>query len=127
MQKTSPPDDAGFTMVELMMSMLILTVGLLGLLQSIQIAYQHNAGNKMRDQAVLLAEEELASFRNRSSFVPLHVETVQRPIAGAEKRFTVTRTSESIGGDTNRLTVAVRWTFRNATTRHEIYTLKKKY
>jgi type IV pilus assembly protein PilV len=113
-------------MVELMMSMLILTVGLLGLLQSIQIAYQHHARNRMRDEAVLLAEGQLASFRSSTSSLPLTVWTEKRSISGLDKKFTVTRRSEPVGGDIQRLTVAVRWGFGNTSTTHEIYTLKKK-
>ena len=69
MTRTSRKDSGGFTLVEMMMAMLVLTVGLLGLLQSIQVAWQHNARNRLREEAVLLAEERMNDFRiNHTSF-----------------------------------------------------------
>lgn len=62
----SPSDERGFTLIELLMAMLIMTVGLLGLLQSLQIAYQHNTRNRMRDEGILMAEEQMNEFRQMS-------------------------------------------------------------
>lgn len=117
------PGRRGFTLIEVLMALLILTVGLLGLLQSVNIAYEHNLRKKMRDEAVVIAEEQLNLMRLNpvlNSFT-----TANNAISGAVKPFRVSRISERIGGSSRKLTVTVRWSFKNLTSVHEIYTIKK--
>lgn len=114
----SPRSSSGFTLVEVLMAMLIMTVGLLGLLQSVNVAYEHNLRNKLREEAVLIAEEKM----NDPSFPS--VTTVSRVIVGASKKFIVTKDALKIG-DSNRLKVTVRWGFKNVSSIHEIYSIKK--
>jgi len=55
-----------FTLIEFVVSVLILTVGLLGLLQTINTAISNNMGNTLRNEATVVADEQLSS---RSSIV----------------------------------------------------------
>jgi type IV pilus assembly protein PilV len=122
-RKTSLFAESGFTLIEVMMAMLVLTVGLLGLLQSVSIAYEHNLRNRLREEAVGLAEEQLHAMLRHGTLKP--VTTASRLIGGVNKQFVVARRSEAAGGETDKLTVAVSWGFKNISTTHEIYTLKK--
>jgi type IV pilus assembly protein PilV len=117
----------GFTLVEVLMAMLIMTVGLLGLLQSVNVAYEHNVRNRLREEAVLIGEEKMNDFRLYPSLYAAFnpITTVDRAIGGMRKKFTVTKDCQPIGGNSNQLRVSVRWAFKNATTAHEIYTIKK--
>lgn len=130
--RTSPSNSRGFTLVELLMAMLILTVGLLGLLQSIEIAFQHDARNKLREEAVLLAEEQLNGMKvlGYDLITSNHTFRIDRPIAGGTRSFSVTKSYLEMGGDggkkSKKLTVAVAWSFRNASTTHTIYTVKSE-
>jgi type IV pilus assembly protein PilV len=126
MQITSPSDSFGFTLVEMMMAMLVMTVGLLGLLQSINVAYEHNLRNKLREEALLVGEEQMNVLR-RSSLPSgtrfQNVTTVVREISGSDKKFSVIRESQPMSS-TQRLKVTVVWSFKNVSTAHTIYTLK---
>lgn len=131
MPPTSPYDSRGFTLVEVMMAMLIMTVGLFGLLQSVNVAYEHTARNKLREEAVQLAEEQMNGFKVR----PFDLVTATsgrsieaRQIAGSFRNFSVTRQCQAMpdGGNSKKLTVAVGWRFKNAKSEHVIYTLKNK-
>lgn len=51
----------GFTLIEFMVSVLILTVGLLGLLQAINLAISTNMNNTLRNEATTLADETLSA------------------------------------------------------------------
>ncbi len=125
MPLTSPSNSQAFTLVEVMMAMLIMTVGLLGLLQSVGVAYEHNIRNRLREEAVLIAEEKMNDLRNNGGFNP--VTTVTRVIGGVGKVFVVNKESLQMGTDSYRLKVAVRWTFKNVTAlKHEIYTVKNR-
>jgi type IV pilus assembly protein PilV len=121
---TSPSSSCGFTLVEVLMAMLIMTVGLVGLLQSLEVAYQHNARNRLREEGVLLAEEQMNVLRQT---VFQKSTTAKRSIGGMTKDFSVTRQVQKINDtDSNRLTVIVGWTFKNATTKHVIYSMTSK-
>jgi len=124
--KTSPSASFGFTLVEMMMAMLVMTVGLLGLLQAINVAYEHNLRNKLREEALLVGEEQMNVLRRSSlpggTFYQ-NVTTVVRGISGVTKKFTVTRECQSMSS-TQRLKVTVVWSFKNISTTHAVYTLK---
>lgn len=122
-RKTSRCAESGFTLIEVMMAMLVLTVGLLGLLQSVSVSYEHNLRNRLREEAVGLAEEQLNTMMSYGALKP--VTTARRVIGGVNKPFVVVRSSDAVGGDCKKLTVAVSWGFKNISTRHEIYTIKK--
>jgi type IV pilus assembly protein PilV len=145
-RKTSLLTNSGFTLLEIMMAMLIMTVGLLGLLQSIQVAYRHNAKNKMRERAVVLADDNLRSFsqlpfekitaRNVQQRYFISDYVLQNNATSSKGNFVVIRDCQPLGtdsidckntdGNSKMLTVTVASVFRNATTKHVIYTVKKK-
>jgi type IV pilus assembly protein PilV len=124
---TSPKNRPGFTLVEVMMAMLVMTVGLLGLLQSVNVAYEHNLRNRLREQALVVGEEQMNLLRSRSLPVDtpyLNRTTVVRVLPGLQKSFTVTSESEPMS-TTQRLKVTVRWGFKNLSTTHVVFSLKK--
>lgn len=124
---TSKAGDRGFTLIEVLMAMLVLTVGLLGLLQSVNISYEHNLRKRLREEAVVLAEEHLNDLRVKKALASFTTfTTATRVMGGVTKSFAVTRSSLPVAGDTVKLTVAVRWGFKNVSTTHEIYTIRKK-
>lgn len=55
----------GFTLIEVMMAMLIMTIGLMALMQTLGNAISHNFSNKLRNDAVMIADR--AMMRDRSS------------------------------------------------------------
>lgn len=123
-RKTSSPAEGGFTLIEVLMAMLILTVGLMGLLQSVMISYGHSLRNRLRGEAVAIAEEQLNEMKQQAAFVAST--TVRRVINGVARPYAVARRFHPLGDDTEKLTVAVSWGFKNLSTTHEIYTIKKK-
>jgi type IV pilus assembly protein PilV len=125
---TSRKNSDGFTLVEVMMAIIVMTIGLLGLLQSVNVAYQHNARNKLREEAVQVAEEQMNDFRlMRFDSITARNAccSVPRDVAGGTRYFKVTRDSETMG-DSKKLTVQVAWQFHNVTTQHVIYTMKNR-
>jgi type IV pilus assembly protein PilV len=132
-------DSSGFTLIEVMMAILIMSVGLLGLLQSVMVAYEHNARNRLREEALLIGEEQMGALINRcnckskgfDTVSTIHIETLQRPIAGANRDFIVTKQTQPLGSDPynitiKKLTVAVAWSFKNVSATHMIYTMKTR-
>ncbi len=55
--------DAGFTLIEFCLAVLIMTVGLLALLQSVNVALNHNLANTIRNEATALADEQMVAIK----------------------------------------------------------------
>lgn len=57
---TAISNNLGFTLIEVLISIIIMMVGLLGLLQTINVALNHNIQNQLRNEAVMVADQVLA-------------------------------------------------------------------
>ena len=110
------------------MAMLVMTIGLLGLLQSVNVAYEHNLRTKLREEALVVAEEQMYVLRGMplSSSTPyLNRSTAVKVVAGAAKKFTITRECQPMTA-TKRLKVTVAWQFKDLSNTHSIYTLMNR-
>jgi type IV pilus assembly protein PilV len=58
--------EKGFTLIEFLVALVILMVGLLGLLEAVSVGIRQNMGNKIRNDAILLADQVMATQRVRS-------------------------------------------------------------
>ena len=63
MPQPVPKDNQGFTLIEFLVAILILMVGLLGLLQVINVAMNSSRENKMRAEAINMADQLMATQR----------------------------------------------------------------
>ena len=116
----------GFTLVEVLMALLIMTVGLLGLLQAVNVAYEHNVRNRLRGEALLIGEEQMNIFRRLTSNAGNAYSnrlTVSRNVTGVNKDFSVLRENQPMSS-TRRLKVTVGYSFKHMSSMHSIYTLK---
>jgi type IV pilus assembly protein PilV len=62
-KKTSNRRQAGFTLIEVLVATLVLTVGILGVAAMQMVSFQTNQGAYMRSQAVYLAQDILDRMR----------------------------------------------------------------
>lgn len=110
------------------MAMLVLTVGLLGLLQSLQLGYRQSVRDRARDEAVQIAEEKMHDLR-RSKYEEIadKMEEVSKTVGGVDVPFQIVKTVEVIGSDgetAKKLRVTVSWTANGERFSHEIFTLR---
>lgn len=66
-QSVNSNNRAGFTLIEFCVAVVIMMVGLLGLLQAVNIATVHNLGTLIRNEALTLADERMV--RAKSSVI----------------------------------------------------------
>lgn len=120
----------GFTLVEVLMAMLIMTVGLLGLLQSVNVAYQHHLKDMLRKEATLLAEARMHDWCGRPfgniTTGQTYAEEGEKQVSGAIWRFSVARKAEKVGNGAKKLQVQVAWMVRGESNKHEIFTLRAR-
>lgn len=117
-------NNAGFTLVEVMVAMLISLVGLMGLLKALEVAIQQNAGNLLRDEAVQVAEKEMASQKSRA-FSVLTTSGMAVSVPSRVRNGSVSYTVKHSVSPTSPLatekmiTVLVTWNYRGAPYSHQ--------
>ena len=123
-----PRNSNGFTLIEVMVAILILMVGMLGLLQAINLATEVNIRNQVRDEAVAVGERVMNEMRGKGFdnisvaspvTAPYTYATYQLPskLRGASRSYSVTRESRVLstydGKHVNKeLTVTVAWRYK---------------
>lgn len=118
-------DDSGFTLIEFLVSIVILMVGLLGLLQAVNISYSHNLQNQLRNEAVTVADAEMAKeiAKGYEGVDPTQATvfrgyTVSRKILNAFKLYSVSKTGTQLQ-NSKQVTLEVSWEFKNARYTHD--------
>ncbi|WP_246163477.1 type IV pilus modification PilV family protein [Oryzomonas sagensis] len=114
-------NDNGFTLIEFLVAIVILMVGLLGLLQAVNVSLNHNLQNQLRNEGVVVADEQMARemakgydlvSTSTSSYV-----ISNRPVLNAFKNFSVTR-SGIILQNSKQVNIAVSWHHRGVSYNH---------
>lgn len=116
-------------MIEVLAAMVIFTVGLLGLLQSVNVAIGQNVRDEYRNTAVLVGEQVMNELRAKpfqaiSSIYAPQQKTVK--VRGLDKNFVYERYTmiQAYNSDlvpqpvSKELQVVVKWTYRNVTSQH---------
>ena len=106
---------AGFTLIEAMVSLLILSVILLGLQAGMMTTITRNTENLLRNQAVKLAQERMDYYRvsGTVSAPPagdIPDENINRQVRNANANYFLDNNYDS---STNKLEMTVRWDFQN--------------
>lgn len=116
----------GFTLIEVLVAMVIMLVGLVGLLQAINIATEHNLRNYLRDEAVRVADLKMREFAALpfNSIVGNTTQNVSRGARSGSKAFVVTRQitdlPTSVNPTSKRIDITVQWVYRGTGYTHRI-------
>lgn len=109
----------GFTLVEVMVAIVIMMVGMLGLLQSINVAIEYNLRNHLRDEAVYVGEKYMNIQRGKpfdklSTIYGTRYEPSK--IRGIGKLYSVDMTATDLSTDpvtpSKQLEIVVKWTYK---------------
>lgn len=121
----------GFTLIEVMVSILILLVGLLALLQATNYALYHDLNNQLRNEAVTYGDEVMtrelakpfASISTGGRWQNGVQESSQRQVSLASTNFTATRINQQVTPNTTSVQVTVRWTYKGQNYSHSLSSL----
>lgn len=124
----SMQNNSGFTLVELLVAMVIMLVGLLGLLQSVNIAMEYNLKNQMRNEVVRVAQDAMNDMRSRTfDAVSSKTTTVPTSLRNINRTYTVKRSVSSAGTDVSRkYQVDVTWAYKNVSTTHSVMSVRSR-
>ena len=112
--------------------MLITLVGLLGLLQAVNIATEQNLRNATREEAMQIAEENMSSTRMQPfdnisstpgttySYAPVSVPSRLR---GVSTTYSVLKTVTVLSDTSKMIQVQAAWTFKNKTVSQGLQTV----
>ena len=117
MARTALQNNKGFTLLETVIAMTILTVMMLGTLQALIGTYQFARKNTLRDHAVKLADEVLTDFRNTPfSALANGTQTAvnyQRQINNANIAYTTTATiAEPVTNVAKTVQLVTTWAYK---------------
>ena len=123
---------SGFTLIEFMVAIVILMVGLLGMLQGINVAMSYNLETVLRNGAISVADEQMTNERSKGFSLIASIPKVSKQIniRGIFKNYSVqqnvfTRTS-SATTRTKEIIVDVSWKYKNKKNTHFVSTIMSK-
>lgn len=129
-QHVSLNNQSGFSLIEFSIAVLIMMVGLLGLLQAVNMATVHNLGNLLRNEAITLADDRLVraktSVIDSASFIALVSDTdspanlVSRGARAGFVNYSVALIVGAVGSNSKELTSRVAWRYKGNKLSHSI-------
>lgn len=121
-------NNEGFTLIEVVVAFAIILIGLLGLLEGVNIALKQNSNNQQREEVVRVAEQVMNNMRTRAFpavFSP--ITTVKSTLKMGTATYLVLRTSQVITADVSeRYNVDVHWRYGNYSATHSISSVRGK-
>lgn len=121
----------GFTLIEFLVAIVILMVGLLGLLQTVNYAIVHNMNNQLRQEALVLADEKMNLEKAKSfSLIQtpyLRSYSTSRLVNGGYRNYSVVQTNIDTTSKTKNIDLLVIWRYKRERFVHSISSLVSEY
>jgi len=113
----------GVTLVEVMISLVILLVVFMGLIQASLLSMQSNMKNVLRDEAVRITSNQMSSLRSATfatvvSSGPTRITRSIRNVAA--QPFDITIVVVNLDADHKQMTVTTTWQWQNENFTHSI-------
>lgn len=130
-------NNRGFTLIEFMIASMILMVGLLGMLQGINVAVDKSMENVFRNEALLVADDMMMAKRAKS-FASLSTTTGSPDFTSSGPRFTrgvyknysvqqivTSKTGNDVTG-AKEVIINVKWNYRQRPNTHTVSSVVSK-
>ena len=127
-------DERGMTLIEILISLTLLSIVSLAQIQSSLVAININVRNELRDEAVSVAEQRINELRNtpfsdpfmQVNFPSPGVATeaaVTRKVRSVTCLFTIKRKVQQVNADNRLVTLTVAWSYKNVPYQHTVSTV----
>lgn len=124
----------GFTLIEFLVAIVILMVGLLGLLQTVNYALSHNLSNQLRQEALMMADERMNVQKSKPfaliSTTPapyVHNDSVQRAINNGFQNYSVVTSNSDLTNQSKHIDIQVIWRHKGTRYNHSMSSLVSEY
>jgi type IV pilus assembly protein PilV len=121
-------NSSGFTLIEFLVAVVILMVGMLGLLQAVNVALQYNTTTQLRNEAVALGDAQMSNELAKP-FDLISTGTskrsLPRPILTGFKNFSVTRSGADMT-NSKQVNIEVSWIYKKNRYTHDVYGASSK-
>jgi len=126
----------GFTLLELLVSILILTVGLFGLLQAVNVSLQFNLKSQLDYIGAMVADQQMAMEMSKpfscvsttyTTAGTVHQTVVTRQVNLATVNYTVQKKGMVESANTTGVNIQVNWIYRGIPYSHSIYSMVSNY
>lgn len=113
----------GFTLLEVLVAFLVLTVGMLAIFEGIILFSHMNLRNLLRDEAVRIGEEKINFLRNSSLSEAQGTEVVSRRVRNFLRDFRVSWRLEPMSSVSLVARVDVKWTLTGKEYTHSVVSI----
>ena len=112
-------DKRGFTLIEFLIALVILSIGLLGVLQALDMSMRHNLSTKLRGNAMMLADQAMAQ---QHAGIPNVGAAVNNYTINAVV-YTVNTVVGNLTANSKTVNVTVNWNDRGVARNHTVSTV----
>ncbi|OGT99250.1 MAG: hypothetical protein A2X80_10250 [Geobacteraceae bacterium GWB2_52_12] len=113
----------GFTLIEVMVAVLVLSVGLMALIQTLGYAISFNFSNKLRNDAIMVAGRAMGHERSRPFEQISSVKsTVKIPFALSFANYSVRKNVDPLGSNSKMVQFDVSWRDKQVKKHHYLST-----
>lgn len=120
----------GFTLIEFLVALVILMVGMLGMLQAINLAMDKNLESVFRNEAVMLADETIMTEVRNKSFESVSTTVASPPktgalrnIQGIFKNYSVQKIVSQPTAKSKEVVINVTWKKKDVPYSHSVSTV----
>lgn len=123
-------NNSGFTLIEFLVAIIILMIGMLGLLQAVNVALQYNATTQLRNEAVALGDAEMSKelakpFDLISTPSVASRRSVHITLPTGLKNYSVARSGTDMT-NSKQVNIEVSWTYKRNRYTHDVYGVSSK-
>lgn len=127
---TASRSDSGFTLLEFVVAVVVLMVGLLGLLQTVGLTYEHNLGTQRREDAAQVADdlmmaEKVKKFEGIST-TSKQWNLTESAFKSGYVNYSVSKTAALVAPDTINLSITLSWRHKGKRFEHSISSLRSR-
>jgi prepilin-type N-terminal cleavage/methylation domain-containing protein len=118
---TALQNKKGFTLIEVLVAVCILSISMLAILEAVVITMEHNLNNVSRDESVRIAEAKMNELRNTTfSTLASGSGNVTRNFRNLTRTFNVQWTISNLSANSIAIVVMVTWTHRGVQHTHSV-------